>query len=437
MPPAGRTKYRVSIFSKSRSVIFGLCVVLAAGCGRGAKPADEKAPPATVKWEGPLQSALEEWTELVGTTVPLPDRVARVSAPIEGRVLSVFGDASSSPVAEGQRVEKGAVLVQLDPTVVQANLAKAEATQEVLKEEERQATYAVALAQSEVDRLSKLKAEEDKQPGGSRTTLVSPVDRLKADYALRDAQSKLKAAAGRLTAGLREQDALRAQLKLHTLAAPVGGRVGRIQVVRGQTLAVGTPVAEILDLDEQIDVLCFVPPSLVGRLRLGQPARTGGFDATSAEPEAEGQLEFIADQAEPETGNVAVKVRFSNKDSHLRANRVMRIRVLTKPGKECLSVRETGVQEDEERPTVVIVTDIKTVKGDDGKEDTVGVARRLNAVLGVRDRTLHQIEIVRLEDPEKDPAKKWQGELKDVQVVVEGAAGLQTGDAVKLEVEGD
>src|SRR5437867_1558174 len=103
-----RAKHRFAIFSKSRSLILGLCLGLAAGCGRGAKPPgdDRGPPPATVKWEGPLQGALEEWTELAGTTVPLPDRVARVSAPIEGRVLAVFGDAGSSPVAEGQRVEK-------------------------------------------------------------------------------------------------------------------------------------------------------------------------------------------------------------------------------------------------------------------------------------------------------------------------------------------
>ena len=146
---------------------------------------------------------------------------------------------------------------------------------------------------------------------------------------------------------------------------------------------------------------------------------------------------FIADQAEPETGNVAVKVRFGNKEAHLKSNRVTRIRVLTAPGKECLNVKESAVQEDDEQPTVVIVTDVKTGTNADGKEETTGVARRVKAVLGVRDRTLHQIEIVRLEDPEKDPAKRWAGEVKDALFVVEGGPGLQTGDAVKLEVEAD
>jgi RND family efflux transporter MFP subunit len=414
---------------------LSVCALTSLGCGGPAKPAEEKAPPATVKWQGPSLNNLEEWTELIGTTVPLPDRVARVTAPVEGRVLSVLGDAGAKPIVEGERVQAGAVLVQLDPSLIQANLAKAEASQEVLRQEERQAEYAVELAGSEVERLRKLKEEEDRRPPDQRTTLVSPVDRLKADYALKDTQSKLKAAKGRLAAGAKEEESLRTQLRLHTLSAPIAGRLGRIQVVRGQTLAVGTLVAELVDIEEQIDVLCFVPPSLVRRLKRGTAARTGGLESTAAE--AMGEVEYIAEQAEPDTGNFAVKIRFSNKDTHLRANTVLRTCVLTQPGRECLSVPESAVREDEEQSTVVIVQDVKTKTNDDGKEETVGVARRLVAKLGVRDRTLHQVEITRLEDPEKDPAKKWQGDVKDALFVVEKGHGLQTGDAVKLDVEGD
>src|SRR6476660_7735545 len=85
-----------------------LILTALAGCSDAPRPADEKVPPAPVKWEGPIRGALEEWTELVGTTVPAPDRVARVTAPVEGRVLSVFGEPGGPPIAEGQRVEKGA-----------------------------------------------------------------------------------------------------------------------------------------------------------------------------------------------------------------------------------------------------------------------------------------------------------------------------------------
>lgn len=417
---------------------FVVTLVVAAGCRDTPPPAEEKAPPAPVKWEGPIRGALEEWTELVGTTVPAPDRIARVTAPVEGRVLSVFGEPGRPQIAEGQRVEKGAKLVQLDAAVVRATIAKAEAAQEVLKEEEQQARYAVDLAASEVERLRQLKAEEDKQPPGTRT-LVSPVERLKADIALKDARSKLQAAGGRLVTGSKDLDSLKLQADLHTLASPIAGRVGRALVVRGQTLSVGTPVAEVIDLDESIDVVCYVPPGLVGKLKLGQAALTGGFDRdpVARGPEAEGQVVYIADQAEPETGNVVVKLRFSNADAHLRANRVTRVRVLTRPGEECLSLRESAIQDDEEVPTVVVVTDVKTGTNAEGKEETTGIARRLRVTTGVRDRALRQVEIVALDDPEKDPAKRWKGDVKDALFVVEGGQGLQTGDVVKLDVDAD
>ncbi len=400
---------------------LGLCV----GCGRSNSSGESEPPPAVVKWEAPRPGPLEEWTELSGTTTPLLDRTARVSAPVEGRVETVLADA------EGKTVEKGTLLVQLDDTIVRHNQEKAQAAQEVLREEERQAKLTVELAQSEVDRLAKLRAEEGRA-GGNRTQLVSPVDVQKAEFALKDAQSKFKAASGRVLAGSKEFASLQAQLKLLSLTAPISGRVGRIQVVRGQTLAVGAPVAEIIDIGDRIDVLCYVPPSMIGKFQVGQPAKTGGFDSTES-PVAEGQVQFIADQAEPETGNFAMKVRFSNKDARLKANRVLRIRVRTKPPRECLSLPESAVQEDQLPPTVVVVTDVGAKKDDAGKEMTTGTARRIQATLGVRDRILHQVEIVRLEDPEKDPEKKWHGEIKDALFVTEGAPGLQTGDAVKRE----
>src|SRR5260370_2594333 len=165
--------------------LWAMALCLPMACSKSAAPSEEKAPPATVKWEGPLQGALEEWIELAGTTVPLPDRVARVSAPVEGRVMSIFGDSQSTPIIEGQRVVKGAVLVQLDATVIQANLAKAEAAQDVLKQDERQAQLAEELASSQVERFRKLKEEQDKQPPDKRRQLASPLDRLNAASALK------------------------------------------------------------------------------------------------------------------------------------------------------------------------------------------------------------------------------------------------------------
>src|SRR5262249_45742554 len=139
--------------------------------------------------------------------------------------------------------------------------------------------------------------------------LVSAIELQKARIALEDAQSRLKA--------------LDEQMKLYTLTSPLAGRLGLVQVVPGQTLAIGTPVVDVVDLSA-IDALCYVPPHLASRLALEQAAKV-------VSSQAAGQVVFIAVQAQPDTGNFAVKVRFPNADLKLRANGVVRVRVLTSP----------------------------------------------------------------------------------------------------------
>jgi hypothetical protein len=92
--------------------------------------------------------------------------------------------------------------------------------------------------------------------------------------------------------------------------------------------------------------------------------------------------------------------------------------------------------EDEDPPTVVIAENLETKK-EGNKEETTAIARRLQVELGVRDRKNRAVEIRRLIDPESDPKKKWHGTIKDAQFIIEGAAGLQTGDPVKLASDED
>jgi hypothetical protein len=87
--------------------------------------------------------------------------------------------------------------------------------------------------------------------------------------------------------------------------------------------------------------------------------------------------------------------------------------------------------EDQEPPVIVVVEDVATTKNADGKDEQTGKARRLQAVIGRRDRLLNQVEIVRLEDREK----KWHGDLEHTLIVIAKGQGLQTGDTVKLEEE--
>ncbi len=417
-------------------LLSGLLVLAgaAAGCQRGgAATAEEKALPAPVKWEGMRQMVLEEWTELVGSTEPLPDHAARVTAPVEGRVLSVLQGAAGKPVAEGQPVQAGDILVRLDDTTLRVQREKAESARKVLKAENEAADFAIKQAALEVRRLDELKRQQNNS--GDRLQLVSAVDVEKAALALQAAQAHARAGQTKLQAADEELASLDRQLGLYTLTAPRKGRLGRLQVVVGQTLAIGAAVADVVDVEEEIDIVCFVGASDVRRLQVGQPAHVGALEKdprTQTGPDAEGKVVFIADQAEAETGHFAIKVRFPNRDLKLRANTVVRIRVLTRPGRACWAVPEAALIEDQDPPSMIVVEDVAT-KNIDGKDQETGTARRVQAVLGVRDRLLKQVEVVRLSDPEK----KWRGNMENALVVIEKGQGVQTGDAVRLEVEED
>ncbi|HEY1379064.1 MAG TPA: efflux RND transporter periplasmic adaptor subunit [Gemmataceae bacterium] len=391
-------------------------------------------PPAPVKWEGVRHVVLEEWTELVGTTEPLPDHAARVTAPVEGRVLSVLHGAAGKPVAEGQPVEADDVIAKLDATVLLVTRDKAVSAKKVLQAEKAAAEFAVKQAELEVRRLNELKRNQGTSGGGLQ--LVAPVELEKAAVALDAARASVRADDAKLAAADDDIASIDRQLKLYTLTAPRKGRLGRLQVVVGQTLTAGASVADVIDIEDEIDVVSYVPVSEARKLHVGLPAKLGGVDrdpAADAGADPEGKVVYVAEQAEPDTGLIAVEVRFPNRELKLRANAVTRVRVLTKPGRACWAVPESALMEDQDPPAVVVVEDVETKTNADGKEEQTGKARRLRAIIGVRDRVLRQVEVVRLEDPEK----KWHGDLEHALVVVEKGQGLQTGDAVKLEVEED
>jgi RND family efflux transporter MFP subunit len=401
-----------------------LANALTVGCGPPNPPPEEERP-AVVKANAARELLVGEWLELLGTTQPLPNHDARVTAAVEGRVLTLLGQASGPKVAEGQHVHQGDVIVQLDDRIPQADRAKAQAALLDLVEQRKQANIAVETARLNLTSKQEL---AKKSPD-----LVPPLEMKMAVLAVDDAQSRLRGLDAKEAAGKADLKAVEDKLKLYTLHAPIDGRLGLLQVVPGQTLVVGTLVAEVVNLDE-IDLLCFVPPHTAARLALNQPARLVSRDDVPATRAAgaQGKVIYLAEEAQPETGNFAVKIRFANKDLKLRSNTVQRLEVQVQPEKERYTIKESAVIEDQNPPVVVVVEKMQTVKNaETGKDEEIGVARRLQAKLGIRDRRRGIVEILSLEDPET----KQTVSVEEANFVVEGGHGLESGDKVKLEAE--
>ena len=432
-----------------RSFLVLLAAALAAGCSK-APPAAETPPAAPVLWQGPLNVAPEEWVELVGATQPLPGAVGRVTAAIDGRIdaLLVFKDADGKVVKElheGDVVKAKDPVARLDDRIARFNRDKAKSAVDAAWQEVAQAQTALTLA---LDQLTSLQEFQKKNP--NNPNLVPELQMKTAQGAVRDARSKLLAAQQRHDQAKKDVEALDAQLALYTLTAPIAGRLGRVQAAVGQTLAVGAEIAEVVNIEDQIDVLCFVSQRDAAGLQVGQPALLGGFDArpeevrtTDADADGGSSVVFVSDKAEPETGCFVVKVRFPNKDPHhLRGNVVQRVRVQTRTGDQVASLlgeqgvvlQEDWLIEDRNPPSVVIVEDVKTQRNDEGKEEKTGTARRLSALIAVRDREKKLVGVRGLVDSE---GKEFPGPLQDLKFVTQGAQGLQTGDPVRLQQKED
>jgi RND family efflux transporter MFP subunit len=415
-----------------RFATFLLPVALSlVGCARqGANPdekstADESLSP--VKAVPARRLSMGGWTELLGATQALPGHTARVSAAVEGHVLTVLGDGAGPAIVEGQRVEKGQIIVRLDDRIIRANREKVVAGLDELAQQKKEAESAVKLAQLDVQRLENLSPVGTT---GQGLPLVSRLEREKTRIALEDAEAKQLALLAKERGIRTDLQVLDLQLEYYQLRAPIAGQLGTVQAVPGQTLPVGSTVADVVDLAE-IDVFCLAPPAAAARLVSGQPAalKQAAVEGESTSPT--GKVAYVAVQAQPETGSFPVKVRFPNPDLHLRANAVLRVEVLTEPQKERLCVPVAALLEDQDPPGIVVVEEVTEKKDDQGHEIKVGKAKKLRALIGVRDRDRGVVEIAGLEDPEKKTKVSPEGLL----FVIEGGHGLHDGDAVKLEEE--
>ena len=400
--------------------------LLLAGCHRAPLP-DENVSLAPVKAVEAESVDLAEWTDLIGSTQPLPDQTARITTTVPGLVVRVLNDGKGKSLSEGQRIDKNQVIAQLDDRVARAQRDKTQALIEEVKQLKIQADLAQKVAKLDLDRLEKL---HPVNTDPSSIPLVSKIELEKTRLLLQDSESKQKGAQAKEQALLQELKSLDVQLEYHSLRSPIPGYLGTLQIVPGQTLSAGITVAEVVNLNV-IDVVAFVSPHLAAKLELGQSAKLLGKNQAGLDKDSlSGTITYIARQAQSETGNFLIKVRFTNKDLRYRGNQVVRLDVEIQKKKTRLVIKESALMEDHDPPYVVIAQEVETKKSRDGQDEKIGKARKVYAYLGVRDREHRTVEILRLEDPEKKDAII---PVEKTLFILEGGHGLHDGDLLKIE----
>jgi multidrug efflux system membrane fusion protein len=268
----------------------------------------------------------------------------------------VAGTVQSVHFREGALVNKGDLLITIDPAPYAADVERASA--QVVAAQARQ-----AFTRSEAERAQRLLDEK----------AIAQREHDERSNALREADANLRAAQAALqTAKL--------SLGYTEVRAPVAGRVGRLEITVGNLVAAGpgapvlttlvsvSPIYASFDADEQIVTRAL--RDLQGLDKAGASARAqleripvqmwtgslvstgnnGGNDAPVA-----GRLQLVDNQVDAKSGTVRVRAIFDNKDGMLIPGQFARLRMGQAKASSALLISERAVGTDQNKKFVMVV----------------------------------------------------------------------------------
>jgi membrane fusion protein (multidrug efflux system) len=290
--------------SKARQwiVVVGALVVVVvalAGAKAGQIVSMVRAGEAFVPPPEAVTTAKVEAGEWLATTPAIGSLVAE-----RGVVLAaeLTGTVREITFESGSAVRRGAVLVRLDTSAEEAQLAAAQAE--------------ASLARLSLGRARQLR-ESDAAPQAT----------------LDQAEARAKQADAQVAS-------LRATIAKKTIRAPFDGRISIRQVELGQVVSPGSPIASLQSVSP-IHADFWMPQQALARLARGQRALLRAD--TFPDDEWQGEITTVNPEVDPATRNVRVRATFPNADGRLRPGMFAKVDVLSDERRQVLTIPATAV----------------------------------------------------------------------------------------------
>jgi multidrug efflux system membrane fusion protein len=274
----------------------------------------------------------------------------------------VAGTIESIHFAPGALVNKGETLIVIDPKPFAAEVARAEA--------------AVAAAQA---RLALTASELTRAKALLEDRAVSQREFDERSNAQREAQAALQGAQAAL-------DVARLNLGYTRITAPIAGRVSRAEVTVGNLVPGGaggpvltsivsvSPIYATFEADERT----YLKYANGGGLRTVQkqlPIQLG-LANEDGYPRI-GQVEFIDNKLDPQSGTIRLRAVFDNRDGRLTPGLFARLRMSSADDARALLVTDRAIGTDQHKKFVYVV-------GDDNKVEYREVKLGPNTDAGLR-----------------------------------------------------
>lgn len=333
--------------------------------------------PVAVRVEPARQENFEVKIQAIGTVTPY------VGVTVRSRV---DGELARVLVREGQQVEKGQLLAEIDPRQYRVQLAQAEG-------QKQQNLAQLKNAESELARYQQLFKQDSiaRQQLERQEALVQQ---------LRGTQQSDQA----------QVDNARLQLSYTRIEAPIAGRVGLRRVDMGNLVTANDANGLFTLLQMQpIAVQFNVPETQVEQVRAAHAAKkppvAEAWNRNMRDRLAQGRLDTLDNQIDVATGTLRLKARFENADDRLFPNQFVNLRLALETLNDVITIPSDAIQHASRGSYVYVVKDgkarVRTVElgpSSDGRIVVLkGIAKDEAVVLEGLDRLEEGKEVILVE----------------------------------------
>ena len=272
--------------------------------------------PTPVRAEVVQRRDLPVQLRAIGTVQPI--NIVTVRSRVEGELLRVA-------FAEGQLVEQGQLLAEIDASTYRIRLAQAEAQM-------RQNVAGLRTARADLDRFQQLSGQ----------SLIS-AQQLEAQQAL------VADREGALAADQAQVDDARRQLAYTKIEAAIAGRLGLRQVDAGNLVRPSDTKGIVVITQTRPIAVSFTVPEMELRqviepLRAGEQMPVEAWDRNEQTLLATGVLKTVDNQIDLATGTLRLKAEFPNTDEKLFPNQFVNVRLRVRTLPQAVVVSSAAVQ---------------------------------------------------------------------------------------------